>query len=381
MTSPLQWYKAQLASEALLPDEAQHAVVLELERIHTALLAAPPPTQARTGLGRFIAHFFQPKGEPHVIQGLYLWGGVGRGKTLLTDTFFDLAPITRKKRMHFHHFMKMIHDQLKTLTNREDPLVLIADQWIQETRLLVLDEMHVNDITDAMLLGRLLTAMFERGMTLVTTSNVTPDDLYKGGLQRDRFIPAIEQIKHHTIVFSMEGDTDYRLRVLANADIYFDAVNNESDRALQHFFERLVRVKSTADPEHTVKPVTLSINDRPMQAVREADGVVWFEFDELCNTPRSTHDYIEIATLYHTVLISAIPVLDDNRNDEARRLVNLIDELYDRHVNVVVSAEAAPEDLYVGQRLSFEFERAASRLREMQTQEYLTTGRHEWLSD
>ncbi len=370
MNSPLQWYEAQLAGDALLPDDAQRAVVLELERIHVAFESAPAPSSESTGIGRLISRFFTPEPQVDSITGLYLWGGVGRGKTLLTDTFFDLVPLNEKKRLHFHHFMKMIHDQLKPLSNREDPLVIIAEQWIKETRLLVLDEMHVNDITDAMLLGRLLTELFSRGMTLVTTSNVMPDDLYREGLQRDRFIPAIEQIKDHTVVFSMEGDTDYRLRVLANADIYFDSVDRASEDALKQFFDRLVRSNTASHA------TTLMINDRPLQALREGDGVVWFTFDELCNTPRSTHDYIEIATLYHTVLISAIPVLDDNRNDEARRLVNLIDEFYDRHVNVVVSAAAVPEKLYTGQRLGFEFVRAASRLREMQTEEYLTTGRH-----
>jgi len=223
--------------------------------------------------------------------------------------------------LHFHRFMQLIHAELRALGEIENPLARIADKWIKHTRLLVLDEMHVNDITDAMLIGGLLTELFDRGLTMVTTSNVTPDDLYKDGLQRARFLPAIDQIKQHTRVHDLQGDMDYRLRILENADIYFDSTNAASDAALDEKFTQLVRAETvTSDP--------LSINERDIPVVKRAETAVWFTFDALCNTPRSG-------------------------------------------VNLVASAGAEPEKLYTGQRLSFEFVRAASRLREMQTHDYL----------
>jgi len=364
--SPLDRYEEALSSGELNADVEQKAVVAKLDSIYHQLLENPLPVQGSSG-GLFSRLFRQQPAEPTKVAGLYLWGGVGRGKTHLTDLFYDVVPFKEKSRLHFHHFMKRIHDELRELKEVEDPLIVIADNWIKNSRLLVLDEMHVNDITDAMLLGGLLTALFERGLTLITTSNIHPDHLYREGLQRDRFIPAIEQIKAHTNVYEMDSGEDYRLRALESADIYMDAEKQDSEELLGQYFERLA-------PEHknsNTKP--LMLNRRALSVVRSSDGVVWFTFDELCNTPRSTHDYIEIATLFHTVIVSELPILNDNRNDEARRLVNLIDELYDRGVNLIVSAFAEPEALYIGTKLSFEFVRAASRMREMQTVEYLSS--------
>ncbi|MBX2823648.1 MAG: AFG1 family ATPase [Gammaproteobacteria bacterium] len=364
--SPLNRYEAALDSGELHADAEQKSVVSKLDAIYQQLITNPLP-RAREERGLLSRLFSRQSVEPPKIAGLYLWGGVGRGKTHLTDLFYEVVPFEEKSRLHFHHFMKRIHDELRELKEIEDPLSVIADNWIKRSRLLVLDEMHVNDITDAMLLGGLLTALFERGLTLVTTSNVHPDNLYREGLQRDRFIPAIEQIKHHTEVYEMDSGEDYRLRALESADIYIEAKQADSEAILAQHFERLCK-----DPNiYSTEPLLL--NRRALAVERSADGVVWFTFDELCNTPRSTHDYIDIATLFHTVIISDLPVLNDNRNDEARRLVNLIDELYDRGVNLIVSAFAEPELLYTGTRLSFEFVRAASRLREMQTIEYLSS--------
>lgn len=363
--SPLESYQAALSNGELTPDAEQQVVIEKLDSIYHALLAQPLTAASRKG---FFSSLFKSRVEAMPkVSGLYLWGGVGRGKTHLTDLFYNLIPFEQKSRLHFHHFMKRIHDELSVLKDTEDPLIVIADKWIADSRLLVLDEMHVNDITDAMLLGGLLTALFERGLTLITTSNVHPDNLYLTGLQRDRFLPAIEQIKRHTDVHEMDSGADYRLRTLESADIYLDAGDYSSERILRENFENLC----TQNAPYNTQPLVL--NGRPLSVVQSGDGVAWFTFNELCNTPRSTHDYIEIAMLFHSVLISDIPVLDENRNDEARRLVNLIDELYDKNVNLVVSAYAEPEGLYKGTRLLFEFVRAASRLREMQTLDYLAS--------
>lgn len=361
--TPLQYYTDVIDRQELTPDAEQRAVILKLDSIHQDLIDSTSSKHETTGF--FNRLFARREAPPQTIKGLYLWGGVGRGKTYLTDIFYASVPLDAKTRLHYHHFMKMIHDELKPLKEVENPLLVIADQWINKTRLLVLDEMHVNDITDAMLLGGLLTAMFERGMTLVTTSNVAPDNLYRDGLQRDRFLPAIEQIKRHTEVFEIHGETDYRLRALESGNTYLLNSDPAARQELANHFDRL----STRSVLDTTK--TLKINRRELNVIRVGEGIAWFTFDELCNTPRSTHDYIDIATVFHTIIISDIPVLDDTRNDEARRLVNLVDELYDRGVNLIASAEALPDDLYQGTRLEFEFVRAASRLREMQTVEYL----------
>ncbi len=360
---PLQVYLAAVDSGELDADEKQLQVMQLLQNVSDDLLANPLKPPSRKG---FFGRLFQSDEEMVKVRGLYLWGGVGRGKTLLTDMFYRSVPVADKQRIHFHRFMRAIHHELRELGEIENPLDVIADRWIKKSRLLVLDEMHVNDITDAMLIGGLLTSLFDRGLTMITTSNVHPDNLYRDGLQRARFLPAIEQIKQHTQVHDMAGETDYRLRVLENVDIYFDSGDAGSHERMLENFNELTRNESVLDQ-------ALDVNGRSIPVVRRAETVVWFGFDALCNTPRSTHDYIEIATVFSTVFISGIEILDENRNDEARRLVNLIDELYDRHVNLVVSAEATPEALYTGSRLSFEFVRAASRLREMQTRDYIAS--------
>lgn len=358
--TPLESYLDALQEGRLEADETQHQVMQLLQGVHDDLLDNPLPSQADRGL---FSRLLGRKQEIPKVTGLYLWGGVGRGKTLLTDMFFQSLPFEQKRRLHFHRFMRMIHLELRELGDIENPLQRVADKWIAQSRVLVLDEMHVNDITDAMLLGGLLTHLFDRGLTMITTSNVHPDDLFKDGLQRDRFIPAIEQIKLHTNVHAMEGETDYRLRVLENAHTYFDSTDDSATASIEENFNKLaINEKVLSDD--------LVVNGRQLPVIKRSETLAWFEFDALCNTPRSTNDYIEIATVFSTVMISNLPVLNDNRNDEARRLVNLIDELYDRNVNLVLSAAAEPEKLYTGKRLQFEFVRAASRLREMQTREY-----------
>lgn len=366
---PLARYEREVDSGKLNADEEQRAVMVLLDAIATELSRRKPWQPPATG---FFSRFSKPK-PVHAVEGLYLWGGVGRGKTHLCDLFFAECAFEDKTRLHFHRFMQRIHNDLRELGQVENPIPLVADKWAAQTRLLLLDEIHVNDITDAMLLGGLLTELFKRGISLITTSNRHPDDLYKDGLQRARFLPAIEQIKMHTHVLEMVGDTDYRLRLLQRESIYVvsDFIDGKSDQAaaermLQHF-DRLTGGEKESNS-------AMLINGRELPIKARAGDVLWIDFDTLCNTARSTADYIELATTFHTVLLSDVPVMSEMDSDAARRFVNLIDEFYDRHVKLIVSAEAAPDALYTGKRLQFEFERAASRLTEMQTKDYLAAG-------
>jgi len=368
---PLARYEQEIVSGQLNADDEQKAVVKVLDSSANRLERRKPWKPPGKGI---LSRFLKSKTtNATIVEGLYLWGGVGRGKTHLCDLFYAELNFDDKIRLHFHRFMQRIHADLRELGQVENPIPLVADKWAAQSRLLLLDEIHVNDITDAMLLGSLMTELFKRGVTLVTTSNLHPDDLYKDGLQRARFLPAIEQIKHHTHVLEMMGDTDYRLRLLQREAIY--VVKNSTDgqsektafNAMSQHFNRL-----SGSKKDQVKSMLVSGRELPI--IARSGDIVWIDFDALCNTPRSTADYIELATTFHTVLLSDVPVLNENRNDAARRLVNLIDEFYDRHVKLIVSAEALPAALYTGKRLEFEFVRAASRLMEMQTTEYLAAG-------
>jgi len=298
------------------------------------------------------------------VRGLYLWGRVGRGKTYIIDSFFDCLNDDRKLRIHFHSFMLKVHRELKELPNEADPLAIIGRRWARDIRLLCLDEFHVGDITDAMILGNLLNTLFDNGVTLVATSNEPPKDLYPGGLQRDRFLPAIELLEKHLEVVELAGNVDYRLRALRQADVYYNPHTKDVNDILA---TRFIDIAS----EPGVTSATVEIDGRAIPACRHADGVVWFDFETLCGGARATRDYIEIALCYHTVVLSNVPVMDNDVSDAARRFINLIDELYDRNVKLVMSAERAPEGLYRGNRLVGAFKRTTSRLREMQSHEYL----------
>jgi cell division protein ZapE len=366
--TPKARYQQELQDGSLQPDAEQAAVMDLLDELSSQITQQAPWQPNKASSWRSWFGGLASASVVHGPQGLYLWGGVGRGKTHLCDLFFDAVPIAEKRRLHFHRFMQRIHDDLTQLGEIENPLQRVADAWAVDARLLLLDEIHVNDITDAMLLGGLCSELFNRGVTLVTTSNVPPDGLYRDGLQRARFIPAIERIKAHTEVVEMVGDTDYRLRLLQTEATYLvktlPASDDDMGQRMTEHFERLAF--GNVDARQTV-----DINERDIPIRGLARDVVWFDFKALCASARSTHDYIEIATLFRTVLISDVPVMDDMKNDEARRFVNLVDEFYDRNVNLIVSADAPPDGLYTGKRLSFEFERSASRLTEMQTTEYL----------
>ncbi len=339
-------------------DPAQQGALIELDRIHAGLLAV---AAAQAGaLGRLLARLRPPA----PVRGLYLWGSVGRGKTFLTELLFEHIPMAAKRRLHFHRFMAEVHARLREMHEVADPLRTIARDMAAQARLLVLDECIVTDIGDAMLLGHLLEGLFANGVTLVTTSNIAPSDLYKDGLQRAQFLPAIAAIERHCAVVQLDGAIDYRLHHLRQASTWYVPADEDAEARLQASFETL----SCGLPR---LPEILHINDRPLAARAHADGIVWFDFSQLCDGPRAVADYIEIARDFHTVLVSGIPVFAREDEDAAKRFILLIDELYDRHVNLVASAAAAPTALYRGHRHAAEFARTESRLIEMQSDDYL----------
>jgi cell division protein ZapE len=359
--TPIDCYQADLCQQDFQHDPAQEQIVFHLQQLYEDLTARPV---AKRGLLSRITHRISNKELIDSVRGLYLWGGVGRGKTYLMDMFFDCLPFTAKKRTHFHRFMHRTHEQLKTLREQTDPLAIVAQRFSISTRVLCFDEFVVNDIGDAMILGGLLKHLLSRKTVLVATSNIPPDELYKDGLQRDRFQPAIELIKEHTKIVHIAGDVDYRLQFLDRANTYFSPLGGTAETGLLHNFEHIA-------PETDIKGATLEIDGRDIQTVRHAADVVWFDFEALCAGPRSQNDYLEIARCFHTVFVSNILQLDAESDDKARRLINLVDILYDHNVKLLVSAAAAPSELYIGTRMRDEFARTASRLTEMQTHEYL----------
>src|SRR5487761_818199 len=354
-------YERQIAERGFRADPAQLAVVSRLEALRARLIAAH---HSHASLGGRLLRAIGRRGSPAAERGLYLWGPVGRGKTWLMDLFFQSLPSPARPRRHFHRFMHDVHAELKTLREVEAPLETVAERLAAEVRVLCFDELFVTDIADAMILGGLFGGLFRRGVTLVATSNVPPDDLYRDGLQRQRFLPAIELIERHVDVVAAGGDRDYRLRQLTQAGTYLPSANSNTAARLRALFAELSDYADASDG-------TVEIEGRPIAVVRQSEGAVWFEFDALCGGPRSQDDYIEIARNYQSVVVSNVPVMDTLRENEARRFVALVDELYDRRVKLVISAAASPAQLYRGERLLLEFQRTVSRLTEMQSEEYL----------
>lgn len=365
---PYERYRRDLEREDFQHDAAQEHAVLCLQRVYDALMAqAANATPAKKSAGLFARIKGRDKNVESTapaVRGLYMWGGVGRGKTYLVDTFVDALPLEKKQRIHFHSFMRAVHAELKELKQQQDPLRIVAQRFAERARVICLDEFFVSDITDAMLLYGLLQELFAQGVTLVTTSNLPPDDLYKDGLQRARFLPAIDLLKQHLEVINVDGGVDYRLRYLEKVEIYHYPLDSKAEQILEDAFNHIA-------PEPGHRGGSLHIEGRLIPTLREADGIVWFDFPAICDGPRGVNDYIEIAHCFHTVLISNLPVMGWTMENQARRFVNLVDEFYDRSVNLVISAAAAPHQIYAGTKLKFEFQRTISRLQEMQSREYL----------
>ncbi len=355
---------AEVAASRLTADPGQHEAALRLDALRNQLTRRAQSFGERVRVrlgGRFSGLLPQPARA--TLRGVYLWGGVGRGKTLLMDLFYTSLTGPRE-RTHFYRFMRDVHALLRNHPQREDPLDSVAAALATRARVICLDEFLVSDIGDAMILAGLLRGLFARGVTLVATSNVAPRDLYRDGLQRSRFLPAIDLLDMHVDALHLDGGVDYRLRLLELASTYLDSADPATTGQLAQRF-------ATLAGGVTQGPVTLTIEDRPITALAVGAGLAWFDFDALCAGPRSQNDYIDIARQYHTVFVSDVPILTSVLDDSARRLIMLIDEFYDRSVNLVMSAAAPPNGLYNGERLRFEFERAVSRLIEMQTQAYL----------
>ena len=358
MKSVTKAYQAELAQRGYESDPAQLRAVAALER------CAQEWAEYKEKRSNAIKKFLN---RPEIPQGVYMFGGVGRGKSFLMDCFFNAVPIRRKTRLHFHEFMREVHRELADLQGTVNPLDELGVRMAKRFKLICFDEFHVADITDAMILHRLLAALFNNGVGFVTTSNFKPDDLYPGGLHRDRILPAIDLLNAKLEVICVDNGTDYRRRTMEQVKLYHSPLGEDADAQMEDAFTRLAE----AHDEDTV----LHIEARQIRARRRAGGVVWFDFRTLCGGPRSQNDYLEIATQFHTVLLSNVPQMAVRHASEARRFTWLVDVLYDRRVKLIMSAEVEPESLYTEGPLSHEFPRTVSRLNEMQSAEFLAIER------
>ena len=353
-------YRRALEAHGYRADAAQEAAVARLEDLRQRLLAG---ARSSPGVLARVRALVPGGGARSPERGLYLWGGVGRGKTFLMDLFHAHAAVP-SHREHFHRFMKDVHGRLRGLRDVEDPLARVAGDLASRTRVVCLDELFVGDIADAMILGGLFEGLFALGVTLVCTSNAPPRDLYRDGLQRQRFLPAIALLERHTEVVAVDAGHDYRLRQLERAPLYLSTRTDDAEARLLERFEAIAGTAGEAGG-------SIEIEGRAIATRRRSADVAWFDFVSICDGPRSPADYIEIARDYHTVLVSAVPRFDAALDDAARRFIALVDEFYDRGVKLVLSADVPVPELYAGERLAFEFERTKSRLAEMQTHAYL----------
>jgi len=352
--SPAERYAQALASGQFMPDDAQAQAVHELERVWQELIQ-------RYKASKKAFRRFRRQTAP---QGVYMWGGVGRGKTWLMDQFYDSIPFRRKTRMHFHHFMQHVHRELNKLSGQRNPLDSVADQIYKDAVVICFDEFFVSNVTDAMILGDLFQKLFHRGITLVATSNIAPDGLYKNGIHRDRFIPTIEMVKKHCQVLNVDAGVDYRLRVLKQAQLFKSPLTQDNQNWMAQRFSALTNTQ-----HHSSEPII--INQRVVETIAHTEDVLWCEFSELCFKPRSPADFIEIANIYNTVLVSNVPHLTDLLSEGTRRFIYLVDEFYDRGVKLLLTSEDSIIEIYQGEKLAFEIERTRSRLLEMQSDDYL----------
>ena len=354
--TPRERYQIDLQKDGFIADPQQEKAVGFTQQLYHELIARDA---YQPGLFDRLL-----KREPADIKGLYFWGGSGRGKTYLMDCFYECLPFQRKHRVHFHRFMLDIHEQLRSLPKSPNPLIIVANRIAEKVQVLCLDEFHVHDIADAMLMAGLLQALFDKGVTLVATSNIAIDDLYLNGLQRERFLHAIELLHQHTKEVELESGTDYRFSILEKSQCYYVATKEAGENIIAQQFDKL----TPAPPKHNR---AIEINSRNIRYKALADDVIWFDFNELCNTPRSANDYIQIAQSHHTVFISNIFHMSESHDNVAKRFVHLIDALYDHNVKLIAVAEAEPHHIYTGRRMAFAFERTVSRLSEMGSKNYL----------
>ena len=353
-------YQRQLAERGYQSDEAQLRAVAALSRCEGEW------ADYKARRGNALTKLLR---RPPIPRGVYMYGGVGRGKSFLMDCFFQAVPLQRKTRLHFHEFMREVHRELQELKGMADPLDELGARIARRFRLICFDEFHVADVTDAMILHRLLAALFANRVSIVTTSNFHPDGLYPNGLHRDRILPAIELLKQHLEVVNVDAGTDYRQQTLAGIDMLHCPLGPEAEAAMERAFERLAEARD--------EEAVLRIEHREIRAVRRAGGVVWFDFRTLCGGPRSQNDYLELASRFHTVLLSNVPQMPPRLASEARRFTWLVDVLYDRRVKLVMSCAVPPEQLYTEGPLAHEFPRTVSRLHEMQSAEFLALARRE----
>lgn len=354
--SPAERYAQAIASGQFMPDDAQAQAVHELDRVWQELIQ-------RFKASKKAFRRFRRQTSP---KGVYMWGGVGRGKTWLMDQFFESIPFRRKMRMHFHHFMQHVHRELNKLSGQRNPLDQVADQIYQQAVVICFDEFFVSNVTDAMILSELFQKLFTRGITLVATSNIAPDGLYKNGIHRDRFIPTIEMVKKHCVVLNVDAGVDYRLRVLKQAQLFKHPLTHDHKLWIAQRFSALTQTQTQSQ-----EPII--INNRIVETVGHTEDVLWCEYSELCLKPRSPADFIEIANIYNTVLVSNVPHLTDYLSEGTRRFIYLVDEFYDRGVKLLLTSEDSIIDIYQGEKLAFEIERTRSRLLEMQSDEYLNS--------
>lgn len=349
-----EFYQQALTQRGFTADEAQENAVRRLQRAYDEWQEYK--SRRSTPLKRLVY-------RPDVPRGVYLWGGVGRGKSFLMDGFFSTVPLVRKTRVHFHEFMRGVHAQLDELRQVADPLDEVARRIAKKYRLICFDEFHVSDIADAMILYNLLKGIFEQNVSLILTSNYSPDDLYPDGLHRDRILPAIALLKDRLDVITVDAGVDYRRQTMEQITAYHVPLNAASDQALRDAF---LRIAETADEDPRIQ-----IESREIRCMRRAGGIIWFDFATLCGGPRSQHDYLEIASRFHTLILSGVPRMTPAMSSEARRFTWLIDVLYDRKIKLLMSAEVLPNELYTEGILSSEFQRTVSRLIEMQSSAYM----------
>jgi len=364
-SSLLKAYEDAAQSPSFIDDLAQRVTLQTLDHLRTQLIKATTPSLVK----RIIQRSFGKASPKVIVRGIYLYGSVGRGKTWLMDLFYESLPFETKHRCHFHRLMQRVHTLLHMHTHEVEPLMAVAKDLAAEAKVICCDELFVNDITDAMLLAGLFEHLIDQGVTLVLTSNVPPTGLYHEGLQRQRFLPAIALLEKYCALVNLQGNVDYRLRQLTQATIYIQSHSATASLQLNKIFDAL----SDKAPQGQG---FIKVEDRKIPVLRLSNQIVWFEFTAFCEGPRSQYDYISIAREFQSVIISEVPIFNLANEDAARRFISLVDEFYDQHVNLILSAAALPNQLYQGEHLKNEFERTASRLIEMQSEEYLAGARH-----